>query len=79
MVTVILYRILKQSSNDELFQMVQGRATILSETGKIMNPWPFVYTHSGDLLQYYGMKEMNYTLLFDVSRTFGSWSRYIYL
>lgn len=45
---------------------------ILLETGKVKNPWPNVDAHSGVLLQYYGMKEMNYyTVLFGVSRALG--------
>lgn len=42
------------------------------ETGKVKNPWPNVDAHSGVLLQYYGMKEMNfYTILFGSSRALG--------
>ena len=56
---------------------------ILTETGKVKNPWPNVDVHSGVLLQYYGMKEMNYyTVLFGVSRALGKFSkifRFIYL
>jgi len=50
---------------------------ILTETGKVKNPWPNVDAHSGVLLQYYGMKEMNYyTVLFGVSRALGNpWLR----
>jgi len=45
---------------------------ILMETGKVKNPWPNVDAHSGVLLQYFGMKEMNYyTVLFGVSRALG--------
>lgn len=45
---------------------------ILTETGKVKNPWPNVDAHSGVLLQYYGLKEMNYyTVLFGVSRALG--------
>jgi citrate synthase len=45
---------------------------ILLETGKVKNPWPNVDAHSGVLLQYYGLKEMNYyTVLFGVSRALG--------
>ena len=36
------------------------------------NPWPNVDAHSGVLLQYYGITEMNfYTVLFGVSRAIG--------
>ncbi len=46
---------------------------ILAETGKVKNPWPNVDAHSGVLLQYYGMKEMNYyTVLFGISRALGN-------
>lgn len=54
---------------------------VLLETGKVKNPWPNVDAHSGVLLQYYGLKEMNYyTVLFGVSRALGVlaslvWSR----
>ena len=54
---------------------------ILTELGKVKNPWPNVDAHSGVLLQYYGMTEMNYyTVLFGVSRALGClsslvWSR----
>ena len=46
--------------------------TILSETGKVRNPWPNVDAHSGVLLQYYGITEENfYTVMFGVSRALG--------
>jgi citrate synthase len=54
---------------------------ILTQTGKVKNPWPNVDAHSGVLLQYYGIKEENfYTVLFGVSRAIGVlsqgvWSR----
>ena len=45
---------------------------ILLARGKAKNPWPNVDSHSGVLLQYYGMKEMQYyTVLFGVSRAIG--------
>ncbi|XP_053206283.1 probable citrate synthase 1, mitochondrial [Panonychus citri] len=45
---------------------------ILLETGKVKNPWPNVDAHSGVILQYFGLKEMNfYTVLFGVSRALG--------
>ena len=67
---------LKHLPNDELFQLVSKIykvvPDILLETGKVKNPWPNVDAHSGVLLQYYGMKEMNYyTVLFGVSRALG--------
>lgn len=45
---------------------------ILKELGKVQNPWPNVDAHSGVLLVYYGMREMQfYTVLFGVSRALG--------
>ena len=43
-----------------------------SQAGKAKNPWPNVDAHSGVLLTYYGLTEMQfYTVLFGVSRAFG--------
>jgi len=76
---------LKHLPNDKMFKLVSQLYSIvppiLMETGKVKNPWPNVDAHSGVLLQYYGMKEMNYyTVLFGVSRALGVcsslvWSR----
>lgn len=76
---------LKHLPNDDMFSLVSKLYSvvppILIETGKVKNPWPNVDAHSGVLLQYYGMKEMNYyTVLFGVSRALGVcsslvWSR----
>jgi len=76
---------LKHLPQDPMFKMVSKLYSvvppILMETGKVKNPWPNVDAHSGVLLQYYGMKEMNYyTVLFGVSRALGVcsslvWSR----
>merc|ERR1712020_372575 len=67
---------LKHLPDDKLFKLVSNMymivPPILLETGKVKNPWPNVDAHSGVLLQYYGMKEMNYyTVLFGVSRALG--------
>jgi len=67
---------LKHLPNDPLFQLVSNIfkvvPPILLELGKVKNPWPNVDAHSGVLLQYYGLKEMNYyTVLFGVSRALG--------
>ncbi|XP_008547547.1 probable citrate synthase 2, mitochondrial [Microplitis demolitor] len=67
---------MKHLPNDPLFKLVSQVykvvPPILLETGKVKNPWPNVDAHSGVLLQYYGMKEMNYyTVLFGVSRALG--------
>ena len=62
----------------KIFDVVPG---ILESLGKVKNPWPNVYAHSGALLIHYGLKEFNYyTVLFGVSRTLGvlaalCWSR----
>merc|ERR1711871_32576 len=53
----------------QIFRVVPD---VLLEHGKTKNPWPNVDAHSGALLQYYGMTEMNYyTVLFGVSRAIG--------
>jgi citrate synthase len=67
---------LKHLPKDPMFQLVSNIYKVapptLLDTGKIKNPWPNVDAHSGVLLQYYGMKEMNfYTVLFGVSRALG--------
>lgn len=52
---------------------------VLTEHGKTKNPWPNVDAHSGVLLRYYGLTEMNYyTVLFGVSRSFGCLSQLIW-
>ncbi|XP_075211978.1 citrate synthase [Lycorma delicatula] len=67
---------LKHLPNDPLFKLVSSVykvvPPVLMELGKVKNPWPNVDAHSGVLLQYYGLKEMNYyTVLFGVSRALG--------
>ncbi|CAF3403765.1 unnamed protein product [Rotaria socialis] len=76
---------LKHLPNDSMFKIVSQLykvvPPILGDIGRIKNPWPNVDAHSGVLLQFYGMKEMNfYTVLFGVSRALGVlaqmiWSR----
>ncbi|TSS48078.1 Citrate synthase, mitochondrial [Bagarius yarrelli] len=76
---------LKHLPNDPMFKLVSQLykivPNVLLEQGKAKNPWPNVDAHSGVLLQYYGMTEMNYyTVLFGVSRALGVlaqliWSR----
>ncbi|XP_064614621.1 citrate synthase, mitochondrial-like [Liolophura sinensis] len=66
----------KHLPNDPLFKLVSELfeviPDVLTELGKVKNPWPNVDAHSGVLLQYYGMKEMNYyTVVFGVSRSLG--------
>ncbi|KAI3743760.1 hypothetical protein L1987_56826 [Smallanthus sonchifolius] len=52
---------------------------ILTELGKVKNPWPNVDAHSGVLLNYYGLTEARYyTVLFGVSRAIGICSQLIW-
>ena len=67
---------LKHSPDDEMFKLVELLydvvPKVLTEQGKVKNPWPNVDAHSGVLLQYYGLTEANYyTVLFGVSRAIG--------
>ncbi|UYV61621.1 CS [Cordylochernes scorpioides] len=67
---------LKHLPDDPLFKLVaqvfRVVPPILLELGKVKNPWPNVDAHSGVLLQYYGLTEMQYyTVLFGVSRALG--------
>lgn len=67
---------LKHLPKDPLFKLVAQVfdvvPPVLNALGKVKNPWPNVDAHSGVLLQYYGLKEMNYyTVLFGVSRALG--------
>lgn len=76
---------LKHLPQDPMFKLVSNLydvvPEVLTQTGKVKNPWPNVDAHSGVLLQYYGIKEANfYTVLFGASRALGScaqlvWSR----
>lgn len=66
----------KHLPDDSLFKLVSNVfkvvPPILTELGKVQNPWPNVDAHSGVLLQYYGLKETKYyTVLFGVSRALG--------
>ncbi|XP_076033521.1 citrate synthase [Oratosquilla oratoria] len=67
---------LKHLPDDKLFKLVatvyKVVPPILTDLGKVKNPWPNVDAHSGVLLQHYGMTEMSfYTVLFGVSRALG--------
>ncbi|KAI4333208.1 hypothetical protein L6164_018045 [Bauhinia variegata] len=67
---------LKHLPDDPLFLLVSKLKDIvppiLTQLGKVKNPWPNVDAHSGVLLNYYGLTEENYfTVLFGVSRSFG--------
>jgi len=74
---------LKHLPDDPMFKLVaqiyKVVPDILLEQGKAKNPWPNVDSHSGVLLQYYGMTEMQYyTVLFGVSRALGCMSQMIW-
>ncbi|KAJ6817794.1 citrate synthase 4, mitochondrial-like [Iris pallida] len=74
---------LKHLPNDPLFQLVSKLyevvPPILTELGKVKNPWPNVDAHSGVLLNYYGLSEARYyTVLFGVSRSIGICSQLIW-
>ncbi|KAJ7650582.1 citrate synthase-like protein [Roridomyces roridus] len=67
---------LKHLPSDPMFKLVgqiyEIVPDILLEAGKAKNPWPNVDAHSGVLLTYYGLTQMQfYTVLFGVSRAFG--------
>lgn len=67
---------LKNLPDDEMFQLVSTLydvvPAVLTEQGKVKNPWPNVDAHSGVLLRAYGLTEANYyTVLFAVSRAIG--------
>lgn len=74
---------LKHLPDDEMFKLVgqiyKVVPDILLAAGKAKNPWPNVDAHSGVLLQYYGMTEMQYyTVLFGISRALGCMSQMIW-
>jgi len=74
---------LKHLPDDPLFGIVGKLYEVvpdeLLKLGKVANPWPNVDAHSGVLLQYYGMTEMNYyTVLFGVSRALGCLSSLVW-
>lgn len=67
---------LKHLPDDPLFLLVSKLKEvvppILTQLGKVKNPWPNVDAHSGVLLNYFGLTEESYyTVLFGVSRSFG--------
>ncbi|VVT56538.1 uncharacterized protein SAPINGB_P005140 [Magnusiomyces paraingens] len=67
---------LKHMPDYDLFKLVstiyEVAPKVLTKHGKTKNPWPNVDSHSGVLLQYYGLTEESYyTVLFGVSRAFG--------
>jgi len=74
---------LKNLPDDPMFKLVsmlyEVVPAVLTEQGKVKNPWPNVDAHSGVLLQYYGLTEQNYyTVLFGVSRAIGALSSLVW-
>lgn len=71
---------LKHLPDDKLFKMVdtiyQVMPGVLTEHGKVKNPYPNVDSHSGVLLWHYGFTQYQYyTVLFGVSRGVGALSQ----
>jgi citrate synthase len=67
---------LKHMPDYDLFHLVstvyEVAPKVLTKHGKTKNPWPNVDSHSGVLLQYYGLTEQSYyTVLFGVARAIG--------
>lgn len=71
---------LKHLPDDKLFKIVdtiyQVMPRVLTEHGKVANPYPNVDSHSGVLLWHYGFTQYQYyTVLFGVSRAVGGFSQ----
>ena len=76
---------LKHMPDDELFHLVNTvydvMPGVLTEHGKVKNPYPNVDSHSGVLLKHYGIEQYDfYTVLFGLGRAHGVlaqlfWSR----
>ncbi|KAJ0988126.1 hypothetical protein J5N97_006482 [Dioscorea zingiberensis] len=74
---------LKHLPDDPLFQLVSKLyevvPPVLTDLGKVKNPWPNVDAHSGVLLNHFGLSEARYyTVLFGVSRSIGICSQLIW-
>ncbi|XP_029654993.1 citrate synthase, mitochondrial-like, partial [Octopus sinensis] len=64
---------------DLVAQLYRVVPRVLGELGKVQNPFPNVDSHSGCLLQHFGMTEIYYyTVLFGVSRALGVMSQLIW-
>lgn len=66
----------KYMADDDLFQLVKMVSEVvpgvLSQLGKVKNPWPNVDAISGTLQYHYGVREFDfYTVMFGVSRILG--------
>jgi len=74
---------LKHCPNDPLFKLVDICFKVipptLEKTGKVKNPYPNVDAHSGQLMNFYNLKEENiYTVVFAVSRSLGVMAQYVW-
>ncbi|EEB06862.2 citrate synthase Cit1 [Schizosaccharomyces japonicus yFS275] len=74
---------LEHLPEDPMFKLVSRLyevvPRVLTKHGKTKNPFPNVDSHSGVLLQYYGLKEQTfYTVLFGISRTLGVMAQLIW-
>ncbi|THU73781.1 hypothetical protein C4D60_Mb04t26470 [Musa balbisiana] len=74
---------LKHLPDDPFFKLVSKLyevvPPILTDLGKVKNPWPNVDAHSGVLLKHFGLSEARYfTVLFGVSRSIGIGSQLIW-
>lgn len=74
---------LKHLPDDELFKLVdiiyQVVPEVLLKHGKVSNPYPNVDSHSGVLLNHYGLKEYEfYTVLFGMGRSLGVLSQLVW-
>merc|ERR1712146_726857 len=74
---------LKHLPDDKMFKLVSDLHEVvpgvLTELGKVKNPWPNVDAGSGVLLYHYGLREFEYyTVIFAVSRALGCMSNLVW-
>ncbi|KNZ72108.1 Citrate synthase, mitochondrial [Termitomyces sp. J132] len=61
-----------EAVSEYVWETLKSGQVVPGFAGKAKNPWPNVDAHSGVLLSYYGLTQMQYyTVLFGVSRAFG--------
>merc|ERR1712113_774004 len=73
----------KNCKDDPLFKLVdavfKAIPKVLLKQGKVKNPYPNVDAHSGQLMNFYNLKEQNYyTVVFAVSRAIGCMSQLVW-
>ncbi|ERN12340.1 hypothetical protein AMTR_s00025p00076740 [Amborella trichopoda] len=72
----VLRKMIQDTHVSKLYEVVPS---ILTELGKVKNPWPNVDAHSGVLLNHFGLTEARYfAVLFGVSRSMGICSQLIW-